>query len=125
VSECERVARLRPARCLGLREPGEEEVAGPPTSPLRPATLLRVLTGNLRRRPGHHAANSPRPSHPSPRRPGKSPYRWSIKKFVRTARRYRTITIQAGPHTITAADPVPDELRAALTKINSASWGAH
>jgi hypothetical protein len=22
---------------------------------------------------------------------------WSIKKFVRTARRYRTITIQAGP----------------------------
>ena len=40
---------------------------------------------------------------------------WSIKKFVRTARRYRTITIQAGPHTITAADPVPDHLRAALT----------
>jgi hypothetical protein len=30
---------------------------------------------------------------------------WSIRKFVRTARRYRTVTIQAGPHTITAADP--------------------
>ena len=50
---------------------------------------------------------------------------WSIKKFVRTARRYRTITIQAGPHTITAADPVPDDLRAALTKISNASPVAH
>jgi hypothetical protein len=36
---------------------------------------------------------------------------WSIKKFVRTARRYRTIEIQAGAHTITAADPLPDDLR--------------
>jgi hypothetical protein len=50
---------------------------------------------------------------------------WSIKKFVRTARRYRTITIQAGSHTITAADPVPGDLRAALTKINNASRDAH
>src|SRR3954447_11136470 len=32
---------------------------------------------------------------------------WSIKKFVRTTRRYRTIEIQAGGHTITAADPLP------------------
>jgi hypothetical protein len=30
---------------------------------------------------------------------------WLIRKFVRTARRYRTIQIQAGPHTITAAEP--------------------
>lgn len=29
---------------------------------------------------------------------------WSIKRFVTTARRYRTITIQAGGHTLTAAD---------------------
>jgi hypothetical protein len=36
---------------------------------------------------------------------------WSIRKFVRTARRYRTVEIQAGTHTITAADPLPDELR--------------
>jgi hypothetical protein len=50
---------------------------------------------------------------------------WSIKKFVRTARRYRTITIQAGPHTITAADPVPGDLQAALASISNASWGAH
>ena len=50
---------------------------------------------------------------------------WSIRKFVRTARRYRTIEIQAGPHTITAADPVPDDLRTALTKISNASPGTH
>jgi Transposase DDE domain len=44
---------------------------------------------------------------------------WSIRKFVKTARRYRTIQIQAGPHTITAADPIPDELRQALDTINA------
>jgi hypothetical protein len=49
---------------------------------------------------------------------------WSIRKFVKTARRYRTIEIQAGPHVITAADPVPDDLREALTKIN-AGPGTH
>lgn len=39
---------------------------------------------------------------------------WSIKKFVTTARRCRTITIQAGQQTITAADPLPDELATAI-----------
>jgi hypothetical protein len=43
---------------------------------------------------------------------------WSIRKFVKTTRRYRTIAIQAGPHTITAADPLPAELRAALAQIH-------
>lgn len=43
---------------------------------------------------------------------------WSIKKFVRTARRYRTIQIRAGNQTITAADPIPDDLRDALSMIN-------
>jgi hypothetical protein len=42
---------------------------------------------------------------------------WSIRKFVKTARRYRTIEIQAGQQTITAADPLPDELRQALETI--------
>jgi transposase len=48
---------------------------------------------------------------------------WSIKKFVRTARRYRTIQIQAGAHTITAADPLPDDLRAALDAIDRQARG--
>jgi hypothetical protein len=43
---------------------------------------------------------------------------WSIRRFVRTARRCRTVQIQAGPHTITAADPVPDDLRQALAQIH-------
>jgi len=42
---------------------------------------------------------------------------WSIKKFVRTARRYRTIQIRAGHHTLTAEDPLPPDLRDALTLI--------
>ena len=44
---------------------------------------------------------------------------WSIKKFVRTARRYRTVKIQAGSQTLTAADPLPDDLRAAVIKIRT------
>ena len=43
---------------------------------------------------------------------------WSIRKFVKTARRYRTIEIQAGDHTLTAADPLPDDLGQALDAIN-------
>ncbi|MDT0224135.1 IS1634 family transposase [Gordonia sp. AC31] len=42
---------------------------------------------------------------------------WSIKKFVTTARRYRSITIQAGEHQINAADPLPNDLQEALTAI--------
>jgi len=38
--------------------------------------------------------------------------------------RYRTIEIQAGAHTITAADPLSDDLRQALDRINRRP-GAH
>jgi hypothetical protein len=46
---------------------------------------------------------------------------WSIRKFVKTARRYRTIQIRAGTHTITAADPIPDDLRHALDQVHGRS----
>jgi transposase len=42
---------------------------------------------------------------------------WSIKKFVRTARRYRTVQIRAGQQILTAADPLPPDLRDALALI--------
>ncbi len=42
---------------------------------------------------------------------------WSIKKFVRTARRYRTVKIKAGRQLLTAADPLPEDLRDAITQI--------
>jgi hypothetical protein len=42
---------------------------------------------------------------------------WSIRKFVRTARRYRTIQIRSGQHILTAEDPLPPGLRDALTLI--------
>jgi transposase len=44
---------------------------------------------------------------------------WSIRRFVKTARRYRTIQISAGEHIITAADPLPQELRQAIETINA------
>ena len=50
---------------------------------------------------------------------------WSIRKFVKIARRYRTIQIRAGRQTITAADPLPDDLRQALEAISRSSRGAH
>lgn len=43
---------------------------------------------------------------------------WSIKKFIRTARRYRTVTIQAGNQTLTAAEPPPADLAEALAEIH-------
>jgi hypothetical protein len=43
---------------------------------------------------------------------------WSIKKFVQTTRRYRTIEIRTGQHTLTAEDPVPSDLREALDLIS-------
>lgn len=46
---------------------------------------------------------------------------WSIRKFVKTARRYRTIEIQAGRQTLTAADPLSDDLRQALDAITRSS----
>lgn len=42
---------------------------------------------------------------------------WSIKRFVRTARCYRTIQIRAGHHLLTAEDPLPPDLRDVLTRI--------
>ena len=41
-----------------------------------------------------------------------------VKKFVRTARRYRTVKIKAGRQILTAADPLPDDLREAIARIS-------
>jgi len=43
---------------------------------------------------------------------------WSIRKFVKTARRYRTIQIQAGDQVLTAADPIPADISEALQRIH-------
>jgi hypothetical protein len=44
---------------------------------------------------------------------------WSIKRFVKTASRNREVTIQAGEHTLTAADPLPGDLANAIRAINA------
>ena len=46
---------------------------------------------------------------------------WSIKKFVQTLRRYRTVTIRAGNHTLTAADPLPADIQDVLATIATAA----
>jgi hypothetical protein len=43
---------------------------------------------------------------------------WSIKRFVRTARRCRTVQIRAGQQILTAEDPLAPDLRDALSLIN-------
>jgi hypothetical protein len=50
---------------------------------------------------------------------------WPVRRFVRTARRYRTIQIQAGDHIITTAGPLPEDLRDAIDAISSTTRGAH
>lgn len=47
----------------------------------------------------------------------------SIKRFVRTARTYRTVQIQAGGQILTAEDPLPGDLRDALEALRRP--GAH
>jgi hypothetical protein len=49
---------------------------------------------------------------------------WATHKFVR-APRCRAIQIQAGPHAITAAHALTDELQQVLTKIHNANRAAH
>lgn len=46
---------------------------------------------------------------------------WSIKKLITTLRRYHTIQIQVGDQIITAADPLPDDALAVVTKIRAAA----
>lgn len=42
---------------------------------------------------------------------------WTISRFVKTLRRYRSVQIKTGAHTITAEEPLPDDIRAALDQI--------
>jgi hypothetical protein len=44
---------------------------------------------------------------------------WPVRKFVRTARRCRTVQIRAGQHLLTAEDPLPPGLPDALALINA------
>jgi Transposase DDE domain len=43
---------------------------------------------------------------------------WSTKKLVTSLRRYHTVEIQAGDQIVTAADPLPDDIRATLQRLH-------
>jgi hypothetical protein len=51
------------------------------------------------------------------RSPRRTQTGWSIKKFVRTSRRYYSVQIKAGRQILTAADPLPGDLCEAIVKI--------
>lgn len=43
---------------------------------------------------------------------------WTISRFVKTLRRYRTVQIKTGNHTFTAEQPLPDDIRHVLREIH-------
>ena len=44
---------------------------------------------------------------------------WTINRLVKTLRRYREVTINTGNHTITAEQPIPDDIRNLITRITN------
>ena len=48
---------------------------------------------------------------------------WSIKKLVRTLRRYRSIAVQTGDHILHAGTPLDDDTRAAVRAVKNAAAG--
>lgn len=44
---------------------------------------------------------------------------WTIKRFVRTFRRYRDVTLTLAGQTITASQPIPTDEADTLTKIKN------
>ena len=48
---------------------------------------------------------------------------WSIKKLVKTLRRYRSIAVQAGDHILHAGTPLDDDTRAAISAVKNTAAG--
>jgi hypothetical protein len=114
-----------------LPEPSAEFVIGAYHRLFQIEASFRMSKHDLAARPIYHHKRGSIEAHLtmcSPRSPwaGSSEDRpgWSIRKFVQTARRHRTVQIRAGSQLLTAEDPIPDDLRDALARI-SRSDGAH
>ncbi|TCB94435.1 IS1634 family transposase [Micromonospora zingiberis] len=108
-----------------LPNPQPEQVIGAYSRLLQVEKSFRMSKTDLAARPIYHHTRESIEAHPTIvfaalalSRWIENTTGWSIKRFVTTARRYRTIQIQAGEHTITAADPLPDDLHAALDAIH-------
>src|SRR5215207_1862447 len=48
---------------------------------------------------------------------------WSIKKLVKTLRRYRSIAVQTGDHILHAGTPLDDDTRAAISAVKNTAAG--
>jgi hypothetical protein len=98
-----------------LSEPAFHQVQpGRTAGPAGPARL--PPQARFRRGPPDHRLRRPY-RHQADR----SANRLVYQEFVKTARCCRTIEVQAGRQTITAADPVPADLRQALSALNRPS----
>jgi hypothetical protein len=93
--------------------------------PVRGEKSFRMSKHDLQARPIYHHQRDSIEAHLSIVFATLAVSRWiedrsgsSIRKFVRTARRYRTIEIQAGDRVITAADPLPRDIHEALSRIH-------
>lgn len=95
-SRCDLLLGLDGLHVIGVDRASPTLVVGPSH---RPARLAAPRVASSRRRAGVVTCG------------------WSIRKFVRTVRRYRTITFAVGDHTVTAEDPIPDDLADALAAI--------
>lgn len=114
-----------------IPDPTPEQVIGAYRRLLQVEKSFRMAKSDLAARPIYHRARDSIEAHLSIVFAALAVSRWiedttgwSIKKFVKTTRRYRTIQIQAGDHTITAADPLPDDIATAIEAIKRRS-GAH
>ena len=85
---------------------------------------LRMSKHDLAARPIYHHKRESIEAHPDDRvhrarreQLCRGTHRLVDPQVVRTARRYRTIQIRAGQQLLTAADPLPTDLREALAMI--------
>jgi hypothetical protein len=100
----------------GHERVGEQRQDGPPVPGCPAPDLVLVQGGEF------FAASEPVSPSPSP---GSSMARtgWSIKRYIRTARRYGVIEIRVGQHTLTAEDPLLPDL-ATPSPLSSSQKGA-
>jgi hypothetical protein len=48
---------------------------------------------------------------------------WSIRKLVKTLRRYRSIAVQTGDHILHVGTPLDDDTRAAVSAVKNTAAG--
>ena len=108
-----------------LPDPTAEMVIGAYHQLWQVEKSFRMSKSDLRARPIYHHKRDSIEAHLTIVFAALAVARWletstgvSIKQLVKTLRRYRTIDIQAGDQTVTAEDPLPDNVTQLLDRIH-------